>query len=250
MPVAWFPRILWSLLPPFRPAPFLRRLSNRLPLPPRRHPTDSQLPLAAPAAPVQPPAPAQSAPRPSRPSAAHRTAPTAPQNAPKPTLAGRGTPLGVPRPASVRSPKTRPIRPSLPDSSLFTLSWGRGRCRCTQRQSVRDLPGNQPSDFAGCSATEKAGVRVAATPGAHAKPAAPRPVPPPPAPDLTARPSTLAPSSPPPHLKSFLEKTLTRAKPPHFAPPTAHPSSVPNTPHPTPMTGDNQPAAQLPGRTW
>ncbi len=38
MPAAWFPLILSSLLPPFRPAPFLRRLATRLPLPTRRHP--------------------------------------------------------------------------------------------------------------------------------------------------------------------------------------------------------------------
>ena len=56
--------------------------------------------------------------------------------------------------------------------------------------------------------------------------------------------------SAPLHLKSFLEKTLTRAKPPHFAPPTAHPSStVPNPAYLTAKTGDNQIAAPLPGRT-
>ena len=51
------------------------------------------------------------------------------------------------------------------------------------------------------------------------------------------------------HLKSFLEKTLTRANPPHFAPPTTHPSNVPNHPSDTAQTGDNQIAAPLPGRT-
>ena len=51
------------------------------------------------------------------------------------------------------------------------------------------------------------------------------------------------------HLKSFLEKTLTRAKPPHFAPPTNQPSTVPNPAHLTAETGDNQLADPLPGRT-
>ena len=55
--------------------------------------------------------------------------------------------------------------------------------------------------------------------------------------------------SAPLHLKSFLEKTLTRANPPHFAPPTTHPSNVPNHPYDTTQTGDNQLAAPLPGRT-
>ena len=55
--------------------------------------------------------------------------------------------------------------------------------------------------------------------------------------------------SAPLHLKSFLEKTLTRANPPHFAPPTTHPSNVPNHPYDTTQTGDNQVAAPLPRRT-
>ena len=53
----------------------------------------------------------------------------------------------------------------------------------------------------------------------------------------------------PPRLKSFLEKTLTRAKQPHFAPPTTHLPTVPNAPLLPPMTSDNQPADPLPGRT-
>ncbi len=96
---------------------------------------------------------------------------------------------------------------------------------------------------------QRLGVSLSRPPHSASPPSPqPLPVPPPSAPDLTALPSALAPSSLPPHLKSFLEKTLTRAKPPHFAPPTIHPSSVPNAPHPTPMTGDNQIADPLPGR--
>ena len=49
-------------------------------------------------------------------------------------------------------------------------------------------------------------------------------------PPQTAHPCPSDPGSTPlqPHLKSFLEKTLTRANPPHSAPPTTHPSTVPN----------------------
>ena len=73
---------------------------------------------------------------------------------------------------------------------------------------------------------------------------------------LPKRQFTLVPIAPqtrqksaPLQLKSFLEKTLTRANPPHFAPPTTHPSNVPNHPYDTTQTGDNQVAAPLPRRT-
>ena len=49
--------------------------------------------------------------------------------------------------------------------------------------------------------------------------------------------------------QEFFGKTLTRAKQPHFTPSITHPSTVPNTPHFNPMTGDNQLADPLPGRT-
>ena len=69
-------------------------------------------------------------------------------------------------------------------------------------------------------------------------------------PESSPRPATrLGPQSTPRSLKSFLEKTLTRATHPHVAPPPTHPSTVPNTPLVPPMTSDNQPAHPPPGRT-
>ena len=212
---------------------------------------------------------------PSHPSSTHRTAPTAPQNAPKPTLAvprqkPASSPIALretvetcprrdpsvsliraPRLASPPSPQRAPktSQKSAPNYLKSFLEETLPAHETAHSHPASRHPAtSHPRSFGSSSHAcwERVGVSVSPAPAPSPQPL---PVRPPSAPDLTARPSALAPSSPPPPLKSFLEKTLTRAKPTHFTPPTAHSSSVPNTPHPTPMTGDNQLAAQLPGRT-
>ena len=196
MPAAWFALLLSSLLPPFRPASFLRHLATRLPLPTRRHPADPP----PPAAPVQPPTPAHPAPTPSHPSAAHRTAPTAPQNAPKLTLAGPGTPSGVPGPASVRSPKTHPIRPSPFPSPLPVPRQKPVSSPIALRETVETCPRRDPS------------VRFIRAPRLAS----------PPSPQRTPKTSQKSALN---YLKSFLEETL----PAHEAAtsPAVSPTSAP-----------------------
>ena len=244
MPSAWFALILSSLLPPFRPAPFLRRLSTRLPLPPRRH--------AA--------APRTGAPRgcPGRQTRQRRPL----QNTRRPRNRGRSFSLArwervgvrvfrATRPASApspqRTPKTSPK--GAPNYLKSFLEETLPAHETAHSHPASRHPATSHPRSVGSSSLarwQRLGVSVSPAPAPSPQPL---PVRPPSAPDLTARPSPLSPSSLPPHLKSFLEKTLTRAKPPHFAPPTTHPSSVPNHPSDTTQTGDNQIADPLPGRT-
>ena len=231
MPLARFPPLPSPRLPPLRLPPFqailstlLAILSNHAPWPitrVRRHPVDPPAPPAAHAAPVQPltPVPVHPAPKPGRPSTGHRTAQTCPQNAPKLAPAGPGTPLGVPGPAGARSPKNRPIRPSTPPSQPHR----RTPIPVTPRPAPRLLPALSH------------GPRLVPLP--RPVPSVFRPTPHPHGPSLhdTQRTPKTSQKSTPPHLKSFLEKTLTRTKAPHSHRPNSQSLCPLDLPHIPPV---------------
>ena len=213
MTPARFPPLPSPLLPPLRLPPFqailstfLAILSNHAPWPitrVRRHPVDPPAPPAAHGKPVQPPTSVHPSPKPSRPSSRHRTAQTCPQNAPKLAPAGPATPLGVAGPAGARSPKNRPIRPSTPPSQPH--------CRSPIPVTPRPAPRLLPALYHGPRLVPLARPVLSVS----------RPTPHPHGPSLhdTQRTPKTSQKSTPPHLKSFLGKTLTAHEGAPFPPP-------------------------------
>ena len=109
-------------------------------------------------------------------------------------------PLATPAcPATPRS--ARP--PASPAASVFPLRSASSSLALWERVGVRVFP--FPSVSSSLAPWERAGVRVFRATRRDSAPSPQR--------TLQVRQATA-----PPHLKSFLEKTLTRAKPPHFDP--------------------------------
>ena len=156
---------------------------------------------------------------------------------PTPTSGPRRSATPSPRPPS-QSPRSLPAAPSQPQPLSPTRQKNRPSYLSPARTPAggsrwREIAPPSPPSSSGCRTLAQASpLRPGATSPtgaplrAHAPPRSVRRRPWPPT-------SPEQPKNAPPQLKSFLEKTLTRANPPHFTPPGALPSLV-RSPQPPP----------------